>query len=86
MQLATNRSAETLRAATESRYPPIELENRPHIETEQAAYYLLRKPQTLRAWAMRETYPGGLKPRRIGNRLGWPVDDIRRLLGVGEVA
>ena len=61
---------------------PIELEKRPHVDTATAAAYLLRRPQTLRAWAMRENGP--IRPVRIGVRLAWPVAEIRKLLG--EVA
>ena len=78
MQTATH-SADTRRAALEPQHPPLELETRPAVPTEQAAHYLSRKPQTLRAWACREDGP--LRPLRIHGRLAWPVADIRRLLG-----
>lgn len=61
---------------------PLALETRPHVDTATAAAYLLRRPQTLRAWAMRENGP--IRPVRVGVRLAWSVADIRRLLG--EVA
>lgn len=79
---ATNHSAATRRAATEPTFPPLELVNRPTVPTEQAAHYLLRKPQTLRGWACAETFPDGLRPVRINGRLGWPVAGIRAVLGV----
>jgi len=60
-------------------FPPIEQENRSHIETAAAAYYLSRKPQTMRAWACLENGP--IRPHRINGRLAWAVSDIRRLLG-----
>lgn len=63
-------------------FPPLELVNRPTVPTEQAAHYLLRRPQTLRGWACAETFPDGLRPVRINGRLGWPVEGIRRALGV----
>ena len=82
---ATNHSAKTHRAVFESKqFPPLELVNRPTVPTEQAAHYLLRRPQTLRGWACAETYPAVLRPVRINGRLGWPVDGIRRLLGMEE--
>ena len=56
----------------------IERELRTHVETACAAYYLSRKPQTLRAWACLENGP--LRPIRINGRLAWAVADIKRLL------
>ncbi|MPS93174.1 MAG: hypothetical protein E2583_05690 [Comamonas sp.] len=61
-------------------FPPLEAVSRPTVPTEQAAHYLLRRPQTLRTWACNENGP--LSPIRVGNRLGWKVEDIRRVLGV----
>lgn len=51
------------------------------VSTDEAAYYLNRKPQTLRVWS---TYPerGVLRPLRVNGRLAWPVAEIRKLLGV----
>lgn len=50
------------------------------VPTEQAAFYLNRRPQTLRAWAMKD---GGLiRPMRINGRLAWPVKEIRKILGL----
>ena len=73
--------------ATESRaagvaYPPLEHVTRPRVDTEAAAYYLNRRPQTLRGWACAETFPEGLRPTRINGRLAWPVAGIRAVLGV----
>ena len=82
MQTATEHSADTRRAALEPQFPPLELENRPMVDTFAAAYYLSRKPQTLRSWACLENFPDGLRPLRIRGRLMWPVAEIRRLLGV----
>jgi len=70
-------------AATHAQYfPPIEHETRSHIETAAAAFYLTRKPQTLRAWACLENGP--IRPHRINGRLSWAVADIRNLLNGGE--
>ena len=80
----TQHSAGTRRTATElPQFPPLELENRPTVPTEQAAYYLNRRPQTLRGWACTEA--GALRPVRLHGRLAWRVADIRRLLGVEGV-
>ena len=59
---------------------PLALETRSHVNTEEAAAHLLRKPQTLRGWAMRENGP--IRPVRVGVRLMWPVSEIRRVLGL----
>ena len=63
-------------------YPPITEETRTHIPTPQAAYYLNRAQQTLRAWCVEQKFPPGLKPIHINKRLAWPVAGIRALLGV----
>ena len=52
-----------------------------NVPTDAAAYYLDRKPQTLRAWACLENGP--IRPIRINGRLAWPVAEIRTLLNRG---
>ena len=80
---AIQHSADTRRAATEpQQFPPLELVNRPTVPTEQAAYYLNRRPQTMRVWACREDGP--IRPIRINGRLAWPVAELRRVLGVAQ--
>ena len=59
---------------------PLALETRSHVNTEEAAWHLLRRPQTLRHWAMTER--GLVRPIRVGVRLMWPVAEIRRVLGL----
>lgn len=61
-------------------FPPLPEVTSPTVTTEAAAYYLNRKPQTLRAHACRDAGP--ICPLRINGRLAWPVADLRRLLGV----
>ena len=81
---STPHSAEAHRAATESRqFPPLELVTRPTVPTEQAAYYLNRRPQTLRGHACMENGP--IRPLRINGRLAWPVSELRRVLGMEGV-
>ena len=79
MQTAIH-SADTRRAAHEAKFPPLELENRPAVDTAAAAYYLNRQAQTLRSWACREDGP--IRPLRLNGRLLWPVAQLRELLGV----
>lgn len=64
-------------------FPPLQFVNRPTLTTEQAAFYLNRRPQTLRIWAMRDGY-GPIRPVRVHGRLAWPIAEIRRLLGVNH--
>lgn len=61
-------------------FPPLESVTRPTVPTAQAAYYLERRPQTLRGWACHEDGP--IRPLRVNSRLHWKTGDIRRLLGV----
>ena len=62
------------------RFQTLESLTRPNVPTEQAAHYLDRRPQTLRGWACLENGP--LRPLRINGRLAWPVNDLKRVLGV----
>jgi hypothetical protein len=62
-------------------FPPLALESRTAVPTEAAAYYLSRKPQTLRAWACLEKGP--IRPIRINGRLAWRVSEIQALLNGG---
>lgn len=64
-------------------FPPLEQVTRPTVPTDQAAYYLNRKPQTLRFWAVYEQ-KCGIRPIRINGRLAWSVADIKRLLNGGQ--
>ena len=61
-------------------FPSLESVTRPTVDTATAAYYLNRKPQTLRIYACYENGP--LRPIRVHGRLAWAVTDIRGLLGV----
>jgi hypothetical protein len=81
MQTETLHSAHTRRAATEpQQFPPLESVTRPTVDTTAAAFYLNRRPQTLRGWACTEQGP--LRPLRCYGRLAWRVADIKRVLGV----
>ena len=62
-------------------FTPLEQVSRPTVPTADAAHYLNRRPQTLRAWACLENGP--LRPVRICGRLAWPVAGIRKLLNGG---
>lgn len=62
-------------------FPSIKHETRSHVGTACAAYWLNRKPQTLRMWAHYENGP--LRPTRVNGRLAWSVATIRSLLNGG---
>ena len=63
---------------SEQIFTSLENVTRPTVPTDAAAFYLNRKPQTLRAWACLEN--GALRPIRINGRLAWSVASIRLLL------
>lgn len=82
---APGHSAKARRAITQLQpFPSLDLVNLPTVPTEQAAYYLNRRPQTLRTWAMKSG-TGPISCIRINGRLAWPVTELRRLLGVEGV-
>jgi len=58
---------------------PLKSERRTILTTAEAALHLNRAQQTLRLWAMHESGP--IQPIRINGRLGWPVSEIKRVLG-----
>ena len=70
--------SEALASHNQQTFPPLELITQPVVPTEQAAFYINRKPQTLRAWACLEN--GALRPVRINGRLAWKVAEIKALL------
>lgn len=61
---------------------PLERETRSAIPTIEAARHLNRAAQTLRLWACHENGP--IRPMRVNGRLAWPVNDLKRLLGVAQ--
>lgn len=69
-----------METVTNQNFPPLEFVTQPAIPTNQAAYYLNRKSQTLRSWACLEK--GALRPIRINGRLAWPVKEIKKVLGM----
>ena len=79
METATFHSTEA-RHQSEQRYTPLAQQQRTHVDTAAAAYYLHRQQQTLRGWACLENGP--LRPIRINGRLAWPVAELRRVLEV----
>jgi hypothetical protein len=66
----------------EKLYPSLDVETRLAIPTDNAAYHLNRKSQTLRTWACFEVGP--IRPVRINGRLAWPVAEIKKLMNGGS--
>lgn len=66
--------------ASPAQFPPLESVTRPTVETSAAAFYLNRRPQTLRCWAVYQD--GAINPLRIAGRLAWPVSELKRVTGV----
>jgi hypothetical protein len=61
-------------------YLPLALVNKPNLTTAELAYYLNRRPQTLRGWACNEDGP--IRPKRIGGLLAWNTAEVKTLTGV----
>lgn len=81
---STHHSASTFReATTPQNFPDLLAEKRPYVNTETAAHWVYRRPQTLRSWASLGNGP--LHPIRIHGRLAWSVQAIKTLLGVEGV-
>jgi hypothetical protein len=62
-------------------YLPLEQVTRPNLSTSEAAYYLNRRPQTLRGWAC-HSGTGPMVPTRIGGLLAWSTATVKKLAGV----
>ena len=60
-------------------FPALESITRSHLTTKEAAFFLNRRPQTLRGWACHEDGP--LRPVRVNGCLAWPVSELKRVLG-----
>jgi hypothetical protein len=74
--------ASALPMAASPQFTPLSLETRTHVDTKTMCWHLGFAQQTARLWACKETYPEGLRPVRVNGRLKWPVDGIRKTLGV----
>ena len=80
MSTATQRSTE-IRQQAAQQYIPLAQEQRTHVDTNAAAYYLNRRPQTLRGWHCHGDFPtAGLRPLVLNGRLSWSVAAITAVL------
>lgn len=59
---------------------PLKDETRATLTTREAAFHLNRAQQTLRVWSLKNDGP--VKCLKINRRLAWPVDEIKKVLGV----
>lgn len=72
-----------MQTATPQQFPSLELVTKPNLTTAEAAYYLNRRPQTLRGHACHDDGP--IRPLRINGRLAWPLEKLRQVvLGVSK--
>ena len=60
---------------------PLDLETRSKLPTNDTAFHLSKRPQTLRSWACLENGP--IRPIRIHGRLFWSTAEIKKLLNGG---
>ena len=67
-------------STTPLQFPPLETVTKPNLTTAEVAYYLNRRPQTLRGWACNEGGP--IRPCRTNGRLDWPTLNTKRIAGV----
>jgi hypothetical protein len=77
---------ETLREATApqqftAQYLPLEQVTHPNLTTAETAYYLNRRPQTLRGGAC-HSGTGPMVPTRVGGLLAWSTATVKKLAGV----
>jgi hypothetical protein len=62
-------------------YLPLAVQTRTTVSTNEAAFHMCRKAQTLRMWACYENGP--IRPVRVNGRLAWRVADIMRVMNGG---
>ena len=67
--------------ATTQQFPPLEQITKPNLTTAELAYYLNRRPQTLRGWAC-HSGTGPMVPKRICGLLAWSTAETKALAGV----
>ena len=80
MTTATHSAAIQATQHFTAQYLPLEQITKPNLKTNEAAFYLNRAPQTLRAWACLENGP--LRPTRINGLLAWNTATVKALAGV----
>ena len=82
METATLHSTEARQQAAQQ-YTPLAQVQRTHVDTNAAAHYLNRRPQTLRGWHCHGSFPTNvLRPVVLNGRLAWNVAAIKSVMGV----
>ncbi len=82
METVTHPNAATI-AHWEKKFPPLAQEQRTHVDTNAAAHYLNRRPQTLRGWHCHGAFPtDGLRPLVLNGRLAWSIPAIKAAMGI----
>ena len=75
-------ATEVVCTQTASYYPPLELQTKPALSTDELCFYIGVRPQTARVWACKETGP--IRPIRLPGSalLRWPTAEVKALLKV----
>lgn len=79
--MIVNQQTNPVMISRDQKFIPLDQITKSILTTDEAAFYLNRKAQTLRIWAMK--HDALIHPIKINGRLGWQVADIKSLLGVG---
>lgn len=69
-----------------TKYPPALAAiaaNRDHLDTSEFASAIKRSGQTVRKNFCVQGHAYGIRPKRVGGRLLWPIADVARLLTEG---
>lgn len=83
MTSATLHSTGARQQASAPTFTPLAQVQRTHVDTNAAAHYLNRRPQTLRGWHCHgEFVTPELRPLVLNGRLAWPVAAIKAVMGV----
>ena len=82
MDTATFHRTKPRQQAGQEYIPLVQLQ-RTHVDTNAAAFYMNRRPQTLRGWHCHGDFPtDGLRPLVLNGRLAWSVAAIKSAMGV----
>ncbi|MDI1270600.1 MAG: DNA-binding protein [Polaromonas sp.] len=83
MKNATLHRSEVRQQADTTTFTPLAQVQRTHVDTNAAAFYMNRRPQTLRGWHCHGDFPtNGLRPLVLNGRLAWSVAAIKAAMGV----
>lgn len=63
-------------------FPPLEQVTKPNLTTKEFCFYTNLAEQTAWLYACKESGP--VRPIRIGRRLNWPTEAVKKLCGVAS--